>query len=76
LLIGCGTLLFRDILVDGLALLVVDGGADVLALGLVVGLVGRAALLVIGSGANLSVRFIADGLALVVRTCGQCKASC
>lgn len=76
LFVSCVAFLVRDILVDLFALLVVDGGADVLALGLVVGLVGRAALFVIGSGANLSVRFIADGLALVVRTCGQCKASC
>ena len=66
-LIGCGALLVRHILVDLLTLLVVDGGADVLALGLVVRLVGRGALLVVDSGADFSVDVVGDRPALTIR---------
>ncbi len=62
LLVTCGTLLVRNILVDLLALLLVDGVADVLARGLVVRLVGGAALLGGGGGAGLPVDVIGDSL--------------
>ncbi len=64
LLIGCGALLVRNILVDLLALLLIDGGADVVGLGLVVGLVGSAALLGVDGGADVPVDVVVDRGAL------------
>lgn len=62
LLVSCGTMLVRNILVDLLALLLVNGGADVLALVLVVRLVVRATLLGVGGGAGLPVHVVRDSL--------------
>ena len=61
---SCGTLLVRNIFVDLLALLVVDGGADVLALGLVVRIVGRGALLGVDGGAGIPVDVVGDNITL------------
>ncbi len=64
LLVGCGTLFVRHVLVDLLTLLFIDSGADIIALCLVLCLVSRAALFVVDRVADLSVDIIADRLTL------------
>lgn len=64
LLVGCGTLLIWNILIDLFALLVIDGSADVFRLCLVVCLVSSAALLGVYGGANVPVHVVIYSSAL------------